>query len=1576
LQITFPEGIDPRHINVTSIVVRTCIGMKEQLALLNSQLQQAYLSNRQLDNEAFGLRREVRLLNLQLATCSSTASAITGSYQAQLLNRMKQLLETFDNDSFLILKIIALTKELSTLERRVKHAANSTETIDIGVLQRELQDKTKELNVNTQKIERNHPNSILILQIISLQNQIWDLEHAESGKGQTGRQPSKRILALQRQLDVKLSELRGTRNADSTLLELISVHSKITALQRRISVLIKESRTDAADYQRQWRQTVELLKKKISELNRDENNMELTKEILKLQAEEVKFKLLMTNAKKTVDLQLQELRLILEEERKRQESLQKKLEEADYAQAQLIMKIISIMKEVRELDDDEQHQTTSPSQTTTLQNLLEAKEREITKAKAEINDLLRKLQSKSEECSSFEERYEAVKTELEQQVAELNRTGDPKAALIVSAINLHDALRTLTDQISTTEDPDRISELQGQLEKKQEELNSKIADIKRLIPNPKTVLKVIELQNQVWDLQRKAAKGTTDDRIEDLQDRMEGLISELDNNGDDNTKLMLTIMALQSQVEQLQRQLSNLHTSQTTQATQLANDLDTKKEELQKHINELNKKNETNARLILKITNLQNQLRNLEKKKHDDKAMSTISHLKKQLKDKEAEHARDQAQVKTLQTLLQDTERERSIAQAAVRDLNEKLTLKTKECSGFEQRYEELKTEFEQQIAELNRTGESEAALVLSVINLHDAVKTLMDQISTTKDPDKISELQRQLEEKQEELNSKTADIERLIPNPKIILTIIELQNEIWDLLAANETTDGRVKELQDRVNGLISQIDDKSNDNTKLMLQIMTLQIQVEQLQKQLSDLRMSQTSQVTQLTNDLKVKKEELQKYVDDLNEKNQKNAKLIVTTTNLNNQLRNLEKERQNEEQTNSAAIAELKEQLKAKEEEHSRDQAEIKDLQDKLNQTEAQCSSFENKLEDLQNDLDAKMKDLQSKSESVTSLALQVSTLSLQLEELKRQLQNTESDTKIKELQKIIDEKNEELARKTEELKQRSTQPQRLLQIIAIQTQIEKLATVAANDTDYRKINALQAHLNYLVEGIRDEENENTKLVFKILAQRDEIARLEKQEKIQTQAASQKIKDLENELEDIRKRIEEKTQLLDLSDTRIANLSKFMELHKKIKPLENEISDLKETSTESTAEIQKRLDLTKKQLQDSELRLSDADAKNFDLIMEIADLRTQLKKALRKPPLPTENDRNELEQQLQTQQRENRKLDSINKDLRQEIKELQTCCTDDDSQCDDLQRQLRQSQEDADRLQQQLLTKDADLKQLQQDLEQIGKDNILQEDYNKLARQLQQSRDTADNLQQQLLEKDAQLQQTLEEHNRERNTLLSEYDYLENEKKKLEDTVNELQSKLADVEDKTIYTQKMTFDPNTAHPRITLSADNTEMSTSEEIQNVPDHPGRFDGVLAVLGTTGFSSGKHYWEVSVGGKLCFHIGMASESAQRRGTISFNPGNGFWTLVLNKQGQYKALDKRAVNIQVQRQPLTLGILLNYKKGEIVFYDAHARSHMYSFVGQSFTDKIHPFVNFCVEDTQNQSPITLLPPGSVDWIK
>ncbi|CAJ1071559.1 putative leucine-rich repeat-containing protein DDB_G0290503 isoform X2 [Xyrichtys novacula] len=1267
--------------------------MEDELSEVDRLIQRTSERNTQLENEAMGLRRNLRQVNDQLSTCSSTASAITDSYQTHLQTKLKNLLGNLDSDKSLTLKVISNIKEVIALKNRLQHAANSTKSA-AEIEGKELQKKTSELNMKMTQI-----NDPLIAEIVSLQKQIWDLEQTETGRDNNNLLPSREVQALEEQLNPKLSELQRRKNPSSTMLALITVQNKITKIQKLITIAIEQSKSGATVFQKKRSEKIELLKQKIGELNDDENNSDLTKEILALQLEVDQLRALINNAKKAKTSQIIELKVILETERTKQYNLQKELEAEDYAKAQQILKIITMMKELRELQAAEQDQAGATNTTTTT-------------------------------------------------------------------------------------------------------------------------------------------------------------------------------------------------TTTTTPTTS--------------------------------------------------------------------------GQVNTLQKLLETKEREYASAQAEIRELQTKLQLKSEKCSGPKDKYEEIKTKFEENIAELNRAGDSKPALVLSVINLHHDVKTLRDQIEASEDPDRVSELKNQLERKQSELNSKSDEIEKVFSNPNIILTVIELLDDKWDQQDSSDSSSSSTQDYEDRIGALISRIN--GDESTKLLLQLLTLQTQLADVQP----------DQTTQPTDEQVAKRRELQKQINELKNKNQANSRLINSVTDLHNDLRNQEKKKKNEGKT-SALIAELREQLEAIKEEHSHDQAQIQTLQNQLNQTEEECANNEQKIEDLQDDLDAKLKELESKSDTVTSLALQISTLTQQLEDLKRQLQKSDSESKIKKLQKIIEEKTDELAKKTEELKKRSAQPHRFLQIFELQTKIDKLASVAANSTDFDMIRALQDQLNHLIEGIQDENNENTKLMFHILAQHNEIATLKKQEESQLHAELEKIKSLEDELEDIREQIKRKTQLLNSSDMRIANLSaQIVELHQKIQPLQDQISDLKEVHAENLEELKDRLNLTNRQLQDSEHRLQDADAKNFKSIKEIADLKTKLKQAQRQGSRLATRDVNELKQQLEAQQKKNQKLEKTNEELKHEIQELKTCCSDQDTQCEDIQTELDQSHKDTDRLQQQLQDKDTNLKQLQQDLaEQTRKTHVLQNEYSKL-REQQLSQGCTD-LQQQLDERDArlkQLQEQFENRTRAYNKLQDDFNNLEIKKNQVLDDMQRLREKVAGVLENMIHGETINMDPDTAHKRIILSRNNTELNIDAENQDVADQPGRYDVSLAVLGSTGFSSGRHYWEVSVAGRLCYHIGMASESAKRRGTIKFRPSNGYWTIIQDRQGQYIAKDRLNVRLPLQTRPLSLGILLDYKEGQISFFDPEARSHIYSFVSQKFSGKVFPFIGFCVEDVESQTPMVLHTPGSVDWLE
>ncbi|KAM9500197.1 butyrophilin subfamily 2 member A2-like isoform 1-T1 [Clarias gariepinus] len=170
---------------------------------------------------------------------------------------------------------------------------------------------------------------------------------------------------------------------------------------------------------------------------------------------------------------------------------------------------------------------------------------------------------------------------------------------------------------------------------------------------------------------------------------------------------------------------------------------------------------------------------------------------------------------------------------------------------------------------------------------------------------------------------------------------------------------------------------------------------------------------------------------------------------------------------------------------------------------------------------------------------------------------------------------------------------------------------------------------------------------------------------------------------------------------------------------------------------------------------------------------------------------------------------------------------------------------------------------------------------------------------------------------------------------------------IEQKLAEMKKSAV---DVTLDPDTANPYLILSADGKEVKKGNTRQNLPDTPQRFYYYRCVVGKQSFSSGRFYYEVQVSGKIWWILGVVRENINRKEEITWGPQNGFWTVELWEGNHFDANSGPDVLLTLREKVEKVGVFVDYEEGLVSFYDVNSRSHIYSFTGQSFTEKLYPF--------------------------
>ncbi|NXR80740.1 TRI41 ligase, partial [Pycnonotus jocosus] len=151
--------------------------------------------------------------------------------------------------------------------------------------------------------------------------------------------------------------------------------------------------------------------------------------------------------------------------------------------------------------------------------------------------------------------------------------------------------------------------------------------------------------------------------------------------------------------------------------------------------------------------------------------------------------------------------------------------------------------------------------------------------------------------------------------------------------------------------------------------------------------------------------------------------------------------------------------------------------------------------------------------------------------------------------------------------------------------------------------------------------------------------------------------------------------------------------------------------------------------------------------------------------------------------------------------------------------------------------------------------------------------------------------------------------------------------------------------VTLDPSTAHPRLCLSLDRRSVRLSERPSVRPSLPEQqqpppsSSSDLSVLGAPGFTQGRHYWEVEVGGRRGWAVGAARESPRHKpGGSGGPPKREIWAVGTSGK-KYQALTAtEQTALAPPEEPRRFGVYLDYERGQLGFYNAESLSHIHTF--------------------------------------
>uniref|UniRef100_A0A8C2TQ48 Tripartite motif containing 35 n=1 Tax=Coturnix japonica TaxID=93934 RepID=A0A8C2TQ48_COTJA len=154
----------------------------------------------------------------------------------------------------------------------------------------------------------------------------------------------------------------------------------------------------------------------------------------------------------------------------------------------------------------------------------------------------------------------------------------------------------------------------------------------------------------------------------------------------------------------------------------------------------------------------------------------------------------------------------------------------------------------------------------------------------------------------------------------------------------------------------------------------------------------------------------------------------------------------------------------------------------------------------------------------------------------------------------------------------------------------------------------------------------------------------------------------------------------------------------------------------------------------------------------------------------------------------------------------------------------------------------------------------------------------------------------------------------------------------------------------FNPNSAAGWLSVSEDLTSV-TNGSYRLLVENPERFTSAPCILGSRGFSTGFHTWEVDLGSITNWRVGVAQLRGGIHWTFHHDARSGFWYIyrLPGMNSKMCQASNMARSVVALGELVRIRVELDCDEGELSFYNADCKTHIFTF-HEKFGGTVFPY--------------------------